>query len=165
MTKLKLLSFTLATMAALAVNSIAQDTTTKSTNAPAAKPRTKQGDVASATAKFGKIAKTDDTYKSALEAHALDDALKSVGKDGAFKGTVTRVFELRSLAILNFDANYRNALTAVVQAANFTNFPALTNLVGKEVVVTGKFTDYQGRAQIALSDPEQIKVVEAEAKQ
>ena len=127
----------------------------------AAKPtgRKHQSDVASATAEFGTVAATDDVYKNALDAHALADALKMVDKEGAFKGKVTKVFEPRGLAILNFDENYKSAMTAVVHGTNFTNFPALTNLVGKDVLVTGKFINYHEAAEIVVDKPEQIKVV------
>ncbi len=127
-----------------------------------AKPpaREKQGDVASATATFGKIAKTDDAYKSALDAHALDDALKMVDKDGAFKGTVAKVFEPRGLAIVEFDNDYKTALTAIVRGTNFSNFPALTNLIGKEVLVTGKFIKYRDAAEMVLDKPDQVKLAQ-----
>ena len=41
--------------------------------------------VASKTAKFGKISKTDETYKTALDAHALDAALKALGHEAEVK--------------------------------------------------------------------------------
>jgi hypothetical protein len=162
MNKLKFTFLVLAAVAGITLNSPAQDAPAKSTNAPARPPAQKQADVASTTAKFGKIARTDAAYKSALDAHALDEASKLIGKEGAFKGSVKRIFELRggTLDILNFDENYRNALTAVVQGANFSKFPALTNLIGKDVLITGNFTNYQGRAEIVLTNAEQIKLVE-----
>jgi hypothetical protein len=133
----------------------------KPSDGVAAKPAKKtQADVASATATFGKVEKTDEPYKSAIDAHASDDALKMVDKDGAFKGTVAKVFEPRGLAIVEFDENYHNALTAIVKGANFTNFPALTNLIGKEVLVTGKFIKYRDSAEIVLEKPEQVKLVQ-----
>src|SRR6202020_171938 len=61
------------------------------------KKTTKQADVASTKAKFGTVSKTDEAYKSALDAHALADAVKLVDKEGAFKGTVAKVFEPRGL--------------------------------------------------------------------
>ena len=161
MNKFKFLSFSLSITATFAFNSFAQDTTApKSTNAPAFARSSKQADVASATAKFGKITKTDEGYKSALDAHLLDDGMKLGGKAGAFKGTVTRVFEPRGLSILNFDPNYRSAMTAILQTSNYSKFPVLTNLVGHEVVITGTFTNYQQRPQIVLSTPDQVKLVE-----
>src|SRR5262249_28650407 len=111
------LTFSAIALAALtlSVPVFAQDHATPSTNQPPAaiKP-TKQADVASTNASFGKISKTDEAYKSALDAHALEEATKMVGKEGALKGTVTKVFEPRGVAILNFDQNFRSALTSVV---------------------------------------------------
>ncbi len=136
---------------------------TAATNAPmvipSISPRQHQADVASATAAFGTIAVTDDAYKTALDAHALDDGLKLVDKDGAFKGKVAKVFEPRGVAIIEFDQNYRSALTAIVKGTNFAQFPALTNLIGKDVLVTGKFVKFRQSAEIVLEKPEQIKVV------
>jgi hypothetical protein len=173
MFKFKLSVFALAGLTAFAFVSAADDTkpqgnttsATNTTNAAASssgapKKTTKQADVASTTAKFGTVAKTSEAYKSALDAHALTDAVKLVDTEGAFKGTVAKVFEPRGLAIVEFDENYKTALTAIVRSASFTNFPALTNLIGKNVLVTGKFIKYRESAEIVLEKPEQIKLAE-----
>jgi hypothetical protein len=179
--KLKLTALAAAILAVITVSALADDAAapdkalqsktsmtnavpaseTKTNTAEAKKPaKPSQADVASTTATFGKIAKTDDTYKTALDAHALADALKMMDKDGAFKGTVAKIFEPRGLVIVEFDEQYKNALTALVRSGSFTNFPALTNLVGKEVVVTGKFIKYRDSAEIVLEKPDQVKIVE-----
>jgi hypothetical protein len=170
MLKLKFPALALAGLITFALVSAAQDSPPKSTNAaPAASTVTvaltpkrpaKQVEVASATAKFGAVAKTNEAYKSALDAHALEDAMKMVDKEGAFKGTVAKVFEPRGLAIVEFDENYKTALTAIVRGTNFANFPALTNLIGKNVLVTGKFIKFREAAEIVLEKPEQIKLAE-----
>ena len=117
--------------------------------------------VASKTAKFGEVKKDDDAYKNALDAHDLAGAIKLIGKDGAFKGKVSKLFEERDgdIVVLDFDPNYRTALTAVLRNADFPKFPDMKTLEGKEVVVTGKFVDYHGAAQIELTDPRQIMLV------
>jgi hypothetical protein len=124
-------------------------------------PAQSQHDAASKTAKFGSLEKTGDAYKSALDAHDLEGASKLVGKDGAFRGTVAKVFEQRdgSLLVMDFDPNFRTALTAVLRRADYAKFPDVRELEGKEVVVSGKFTDFRGHAQIELTDPAQIKIV------
>ena len=121
-----------------------------------------QSDVASKTAKFEKVGKDSEDHKAALDSHDLAKAKEQADKKGAFKGKVTKVFEPRggSMAILNFDEKYQTALTAVVRKDNFDKFPDLKTLVGKEVVVSGKFIDYQGRAEIILTNPDQVKLVE-----
>lgn len=161
----------LATFAAVTVVNAQDDSklkTSAATNAPASTnsaaktAAVKQADVASKTAKFDSVSKTNDLYKTALDPHALQLALQQVNNEGAFKGTVTGVYEPRggAMAILNFDQNYRNALTALVWKENFTKFPALTSLTNKEVVVAGKFINYQGRAEIVLTNAAQIKLVQ-----
>ena len=117
--------------------------------------------VASRTAMFATLDKDNPAYKNALDAHDLAGALKLIGKDGAFKGTVSKLYEERDgdIAILDFDPNYRTALTAVLRNASFPKFPDMKTLEGKEILVSGKFVDYRGNAQIELTDPGQIKLV------
>src|SRR5262249_14206969 len=60
--------------------------------------------VASKTARFGTVDKDDPSYKNALDAHDLAGALKLVGKEAGFKGTVSKLYEERDgdIAILDF---------------------------------------------------------------
>ena len=117
--------------------------------------------VASKTAKFGTVNKDDAAYKNALDAHDLAGAQKLIGKEGSFRGTVSKFFEERDgdLIVLDFDPNFRTALTAVLRNADFPKFPDVKALDGKEIVVSGKFVDYHGKAQIELTDPKQIRTV------
>ncbi len=117
--------------------------------------------VASKTAKFGTLDKDDAAYKNALDAHDLAGTLKLVGKEGSFRGTVNKFFEERDgdLIVFDFDPNYRTAITAVLKNPDFPKFPDVKTLEGKEIVVSGKFVDYHGKAQIELTDPKQIKIV------
>ena len=117
--------------------------------------------VASKTAKFGTVDKDDAAYKNALDAHDLAGALKLVGKSGAFKGTVSKLYEERDgdMIVFDFDPNYRTALTALLRNAAFPKFPDVKTLEGREIVVSGNFVDYHGKAQIELTDPAQIKLV------
>ncbi len=117
--------------------------------------------VASKTAKFGEVNKADGSYQSALDAHDLAAALKLVGKEGAFKGTVSKLFEERDgdIVVLDFDPNYRTALTAVLRNADFPKFPDMRTLEGKEILISGKFVDYHGAAQIELTDPKQVMMI------
>ena len=61
--------------------------------------------------------------------------------------------------VFDFDPNYRTALTALLRNAAFPKFPDVKTLEGKEIVVSGNFVDYHGKAQIELTDPAQIKLV------
>ena len=113
------------------------------------------------TTKFGTVSKTDAAYTAALDAHNKDDAANMVGRSGSFRGTVSKVFMpgKGSIVILNFDEDYKTALTAVIKKADISKFPDLEKLVGHEIVVSGKFIDYKGNAEIELTDPKQILLV------
>ncbi len=128
----------------------------------AKKPANSQSDLASKTVTLEKIGKGSEIYTNAVEAHDFTKAKEQMDKKGALRGTVAKIFEPRgnSMAIINFDAKYQSALTAVVRKADFSKFPDLKKLVGKPVVVSGKFIDYQGRPEIILTSPDQIKLVE-----
>ncbi|HYM00170.1 MAG TPA: hypothetical protein VEZ90_14555, partial [Blastocatellia bacterium] len=120
-----------------------------------------QHTVASQTASFGAVSKTDDIYKASLDCHQLAEAFKAVGQKGSFRGTISKVFEERDgdLIILDFDPDFKTALTAVVKNPDYPKFPDLRSLDGKEVVVSGVFVDYHGKAEIILTEPAQIKLV------
>lgn len=128
----------------------------------AAAAQDSQAQAASKTAKFETISKTDAAVKSALDAHDLKSAAGLVGKSGSFSGTVTKIFTPKSgsIVILNFDRDYKTALTAVVKRADWSKFPDLFKLEGKKIYVSGKFVDFHGATEIDLTSPDQIKIVE-----
>ncbi|MEP6946892.1 MAG: hypothetical protein ABJA02_13305 [Acidobacteriota bacterium] len=121
-----------------------------------------QADAASKTAKFGSVKAADASFTGAIDAHDLKSAAGMVGKTGAFKGTITKLFSPKggSLVIINFDRDYKTALTAVVKKSNFAKFPDLSTLEGKKVLITGKFTSFHDATEIDLTDPADIKIVE-----
>jgi len=127
----------------------------------AAAAQDSQSSAASKSAKFQNVAKTDALYTGALDAHDKSGAEKLIGKSGAFKGTVTKAFTPRSggIVILNFDDDYKSAMTAVLKKSDFSKFPDVSDLVGKEVVISGKFMDFKGSPEIELSDPKQVALV------
>jgi len=123
--------------------------------------RESQKSVASKSAKFETVAKADKLYADAIDAHDLSKAGKMMGRDGAFRGKVAKLYTSRTGTIvsLNFDEDYKTALTAVVKGSDFSKFPDLSQLEGKHVVVSGTFSEYKGNPQIVLTDPKQIAVV------
>ena len=116
---------------------------------------------ASKSAKFETVAKADKLYTGAIDAHDLSKASKMVGQDGAFRGKVAKLYTSRtgSVVSLNFDEDYKSALTAVVKASDFSKFPDLSQLEGKHVVISGTFSEFKGNPQILLTDPKQISIV------
>ena len=120
-----------------------------------------QRELASTNAVFAAVEPAAAALKTALDAHDLAGGLKHVDQAGGFKGKVSAVFEPRggAMAILNFDPEYRTAMTAVVKKDDFSKFPDLKKLIGKEVLVTGKFINYQGRAELILTNLAQVGVI------
>jgi outer membrane receptor protein involved in Fe transport len=120
-----------------------------------------QAAAASRTARFDTVEQTAATYREALEAGDLAAARKLIGKRGTFRGTVARVFTPKggNLVILNFAEDYKTAVTAVLRKPDFSRFPDLGGLPGKEILVTGKLVDYEGRPEIELKTPGQIRLV------
>ncbi len=152
-------------LAALALFSTGSAIFAAPPSAPTAKhtsaPHKSQAESASKTAAFATIAASDKSVKSALKATDLDAAKKLDGKPGAFTGTIAKVFTPKGngLAILNFAADYKTAATAVVRGKYFSEFPALSSLEGKQVLVTGTFKNYKDSPEIELTSPSQIKIV------
>jgi len=121
-----------------------------------------QSAVAAKTA-FATVAPADKSVTAVLDAKALADALKLVGKPGAFQGTVSQVYSPgnHAVAILDFAPHYRDALTATVKPGDYAKFPDLSALVGKHVLVSGKFTaNSHGVAQIEMTSPDQVKIIQ-----
>ncbi len=110
---------------------------------------------------FGTVAASDKSVAAALDAKALADAKKRVGQAGSFQGTVSKVYSPRnhSFAALDFAPNYHDALTADVAPADYAKFPDLTQLVGKHVLVSGKFAAHGEQTQLAVTSPDGIKIV------
>lgn len=118
-----------------------------------------QSEVASKTEQFKSVAKTDKAYKDAAPGTDLSVALKLVDKPAVFKGTVVKLFDPEGLLILNFAKDYRTAITAVLRKKDFSAFPNMATLKDQEILISGTVTTYQGRPQIELTKPDQIRIV------
>lgn len=135
-------------------------TSAKPTDSDDAKTYPAQASVA-AKGTFGTVAASDKSVAAALDAKALADAKKRVGQPGSFQGTVTQVYSPKnhSFASLDFAAHYRDALTADIAPAVYAKFPDLSQLVGKHVLVSGKFVAHGEQTQLAVTSPDGIKIV------
>ena len=120
-----------------------------------------QQQVASASASFGAIARTAPLFKSAMDAHNLALAERSLGKTAHFRGVVSKVYQdpANQTLILDFDPLYKHALTAVLTFRGYRQFPNMQTLQGREVVVSGPLIRYQDKTAVMLSQPAQIQVV------
>lgn len=89
------------------------------------------------------------------------DAKARLGQRGCVSGRVGRVFTSRAgNTFLDFCADYRTCpFTSVIFSSDRSKFGDLETLGGREVEIEGVITSYQGRAEIIIHDPRQVRVL------
>ena len=82
-----------------------------------------------------------------------------VGKSGCIAGLVLRVYSARSgNTFLDFCQDYHTCpFTSVIFAPDKDKFGDLESLQDKRVEIRGEIVSYQGRAEIIIHDPQQIR--------
>lgn len=89
------------------------------------------------------------------------EAPSYIGQVVTVRGRVVRVSKPRETTFINFCIDYRTCeFSAVIFKSDADKFPDAPSWEGKTVEITGKIKEYQGRAEIILSDPSQIKIVD-----
>jgi DNA/RNA endonuclease YhcR with UshA esterase domain len=105
----------------------------------------------------------DETKTNAVPEVKAASAKENVGKEALVSGTVVEISKAQGLVRLNFEKAFPNqSFTAVIFARNTNAFGDLENLKGKKVEVSGKITEYRGRAQIIMTSTNQLRVAAAE---
>jgi DNA/RNA endonuclease YhcR with UshA esterase domain len=88
------------------------------------------------------------------------EAKEAVGRYATVVGVVVQVRPQEKVTHLNFEKPYPyQTFTAVVFAGKTNLFPNLDQLVAKTVEVRGKVEEYNGKPQIVLQAPHQLRVV------
>ena len=88
------------------------------------------------------------------------DAQKHVGEKVTVEGPVSDVLPAPSGRVTFIDMGGRypnNCFSGVIFADDVGKFPNVNALDGKTVDITGAVRLYQGRAEIILNDPAQVK--------
>ena len=83
--------------------------------------------MAGKTVRIDIIAASDPKVKAAVVATDQAGATKAAGKAGAFFGTVANIYASKGNRVtkLNFDLDYKKAMTAVVFASSYSKLPDL----------------------------------------
>jgi DNA/RNA endonuclease YhcR with UshA esterase domain len=83
-----------------------------------------------------------------------------LGKSACVTGTVDHVYTSRKGTIfLNFCPDYKTCpFGVVIFGENASKFPNVEQYTGKNVEITGFITAYQGRPEIVLESPAQIRI-------
>lgn len=89
------------------------------------------------------------------------DAGSHLGEAACISGRVLRVFTSRAgNTFLDFCPDYRTCpFTTVIFSSDRSKFGDLARLEGRQVEIRGAITTYQGRAEIIIHDPQQIRVL------
>ncbi len=94
------------------------------------------------------------------ETIAPSDTSKYVGKSVTIEGTVSEVHHATSGKVTFIDMGGRypnNTFAGVIFSDDDGKFPDVDSLDGKTVDITGTIKLYQGRTEIILNDPAQIR--------
>ena len=109
----------------------------------------------------GRTQTTTEARSAAATALCIDfhDAGSHTGQTGCVSGQVLKVFASRSgNTFLDFCADYRKCpFTSIVFSSDRRKFGDLSALAGKRVEVRGPITTYNGRAEIIIRQPQQIR--------
>ncbi|MFM7322425.1 MAG: hypothetical protein ACKO5K_12995 [Armatimonadota bacterium] len=126
-----------------------------------ATPRKAQHEVARKDIEFASVSANEVSALGAVGAADIDALRKRADKETSVVGKVVSVFrpDSRSIVLLNFARNYRDAITVGVKSQHFGAFPDLRGLEGKQVIVVGKIGLYRERPQILIEKPTQLRIV------
>jgi hypothetical protein len=88
------------------------------------------------------------------------DAAPHAGETGCVSGRVVRVFASRGgNTFLDFCEDFRDCpFTSVIFSSDKSKFGDLASLAGRQVEIRGPITVYQGKPEIIIRDPEQIRL-------
>jgi len=88
------------------------------------------------------------------------DAAPHAGETGCVSGRVVRVFTSRGgNTFLDFCQDYRDCpFTSVIFSSDKNKFGDLASLTGRQIEIRGNITAYQGKPEIIIRDPEQIRL-------
>jgi DNA/RNA endonuclease YhcR with UshA esterase domain len=92
----------------------------------------------------------------------FNDAGSHIGEEVCVSGRVLRVFVSRaSNTFLDFCADYRDCpFTSVIFSSDRGKFGDLQTLRGRQVEIRGSVTLYNGRAEIVIHGPDQIRAAD-----
>jgi hypothetical protein len=93
------------------------------------------------------------------------DAANYDGQVKTVEGTIVATVNTGKVCHLNFSHKWRTDFKAVIFAEDFGKFPSHPESYyrGKHVEVTGSILDYKGRPEMILTDPSQIRILDAPA--
>lgn len=91
-----------------------------------------------------------------------EEAADYYGQTVWVRGKVIAANNTGKACFLNFHRNWKRYFTVVIFASSFDRFPnpPESYYLNKEIRVYGQIRDYQGKPEIIVEGPEQIKIIE-----
>jgi DNA/RNA endonuclease YhcR with UshA esterase domain len=96
--------------------------------------------------------------------YSTKEAKNHKGQYATVKGTVNDVHVSKTgTAFFNFDGDYpKHLFTAVIFKSDVRKFPEVNEYKGLTLEITGVIKIYQGKPEIILKSPKQIRIVQSE---
>ncbi len=117
-----------------------------------------------AFAQEAKIQKPSKADKAPLKKIGALEATNFLNKTMIVTGKVARVSIRPKIVYIDIDQSYPNSpFNGIVFPSATNQFPELNKLKGKNVEISGKIAEYQGKPQIVLNSSNQLHVVEQKA--
>jgi DNA/RNA endonuclease YhcR with UshA esterase domain len=90
------------------------------------------------------------------------DADKHYGEVATVEGTIVNTYNSGKACFLNFHTNWKRYFTVAIFRSDLPKFPNNPEMFykDKKVRVTGLIKEYQGKPEVVLKNPSQIKVIE-----
>ncbi|MBA7483923.1 hypothetical protein ES707_19440 [subsurface metagenome] len=100
--------------------------------------------------------------KEAEKVISWRDAHEYYGEKVIVEGSIVATFNSGKACFLNFHKNWKKYFTAVIFHSNFGKFPKQPEVYykDKKVQITGKIKEYEGKPEIILKHPSQIKIID-----
>lgn len=97
---------------------------------------------------------------NALPQISAIDATNYVNQQVVVVDRVAQVSLRPSIWLLHLNQRFPNSpLSAVIRKGDTNNFPNINDYLGQRVQITGRINDFKGRLEIALSNPNEIKIL------
>jgi len=107
--------------------------------------------------------------QSKTKIYTSTEAINHIGEFASVKGKVYQVYISRigeaipfgkGTIFLNIDGIYpNNPFSAVIFNSDAPKFTNIRSLEGKTIIVTGLIRTYQGKPEIIIKEPNQIKII------
>jgi hypothetical protein len=103
----------------------------------------------------------EKTEKEMPKIISWEDADQYYGKIMIVEGTIVGTHNTGKVCFLNFHKNWKRYFAAVIFASNYHKFSESPEslFIGKKVQITGLIKKYQGKPEIIISSPDQIKII------